>query len=56
MPELLNQLRAGGYKIVHLKAKDPAVTLAQYDARLKDQKFPTLDGRPTASVVRTISE
>jgi peptidoglycan/xylan/chitin deacetylase (PgdA/CDA1 family) len=57
MPELLSQLKAGGYKIVHLKAKDPAVTLAEYDALiLKDQKLPTVSGRPTASVVRTIGE
>ncbi len=57
MPELLNQLKAGGYKIVHLKAKDPAQTLAEYDALiLKEQKLPTVSSRPTASVVRTISE
>jgi peptidoglycan/xylan/chitin deacetylase (PgdA/CDA1 family) len=57
MPELLAQLKAGGFKIVHLKARAPAVTLAEYDALvLKDQKLPTLDTRPTASVVRTISE
>jgi peptidoglycan/xylan/chitin deacetylase (PgdA/CDA1 family) len=57
MPELLNQLKAGGYKIVHLRAKAPVQTLAQYDALVvKDQALPTLDTRPTTSVVRTISE
>jgi peptidoglycan/xylan/chitin deacetylase (PgdA/CDA1 family) len=57
MPELLNQLKAGGYKIVHLKAKAPVQTLAQYDALvLKDQSLPTVSTRPTAAVVRTISE
>jgi peptidoglycan/xylan/chitin deacetylase (PgdA/CDA1 family) len=57
MPELLNQLKAGGYKIVHLKSKAPAQTLAEYDALvLKDQKLPTVSTRPTASVVRTIGE
>ena len=57
MPELLNQLKAGGYKIVHLKSKVPAQTLADYDALVvKDQKLPTVSTRPTASVVRTISE
>ena len=57
MPELLNQLKAGGYRIVHLKSKAPAQTLADYDALvLKDQKLPTVSTRPTASVVRTISE
>jgi peptidoglycan/xylan/chitin deacetylase (PgdA/CDA1 family) len=57
MPELLAQLKAGGYRIVHLKAKDPLQTIAEYDALVvKDQKLPTVSGRPTASVVRTISE
>jgi hypothetical protein len=42
---------------VHLRAKEPVQTLAQYDALLlKEQALPTLDTRPTASVVRTISE
>jgi peptidoglycan/xylan/chitin deacetylase (PgdA/CDA1 family) len=57
MPELLNQMKAGGYRIVHLKAKAPVQTIAEYDALvLKDQKLPTVSDRPTASVVRTISE
>src|SRR5437588_563389 len=57
MPELLNQLKAGGYKIVHLKSKAPAQTLADYDALvLKDNKLPTVSDRPTTSVVRTIGE
>jgi hypothetical protein len=57
MPELLDQLKAGGYRIVHMKAKAPVETLAEYDELLrKDQKLPTVSTRPTASVVRTISE
>jgi peptidoglycan/xylan/chitin deacetylase (PgdA/CDA1 family) len=57
MPELLTQLKAGGYRIVHLKAKAPVQTLAEYDQMLiKDQKLPTVSTQPTASVVRTISE
>ncbi len=57
MPELLKELKAGGYRIVHLTPKEPAQTLAEYDALvLKDQKLPTMSTRPTASVVRTISE
>jgi peptidoglycan/xylan/chitin deacetylase (PgdA/CDA1 family) len=57
MPALLDQLKAGGYRIVHLKPKAPAQTLAEYDALVvKDQKLPTVSTRPTASVVRTISE
>ena len=31
MPELLSQLKAGGYKIVHLKAKTQLQTVASYD-------------------------
>jgi peptidoglycan/xylan/chitin deacetylase (PgdA/CDA1 family) len=57
MPELLGELKANGYRVVHLKAKAPAQTLAEFDELLiKDQKLPTVSTRPTASVVRTISE
>jgi hypothetical protein len=57
MPELLNQLKAGGYKVVHLKAKEPVQTLASYDDVIfKELKLPTVSTRPTASVVKTISE
>lgn len=55
IPELLNQFKANGYKIVHMKPRDPVKTLAQYDEALrKEVKLPTLDQRPTASVVRTV--
>ncbi len=55
LPELLLQMKAKGYKIVHMKAKDPVKTLAQYDEMIrKDVALPTIDQRPTASVVRTI--
>jgi peptidoglycan/xylan/chitin deacetylase (PgdA/CDA1 family) len=57
VPELLKELKANGYKIVHMKAKEPLKTLAAYDeAVIKEQKLPTVSGRPTSSVVRTISE
>ncbi len=56
LPELLRQLKAGGYRVVHLKAKDPVTTLAQYDEMIaKDQRLPTVSSKPTASVVKTIS-
>jgi peptidoglycan/xylan/chitin deacetylase (PgdA/CDA1 family) len=56
LPELLTQLKAGGYKVVQLKAKDTVATLPQYDAAMmKAQTGQTVDARPTASVVRTIS-
>jgi peptidoglycan/xylan/chitin deacetylase (PgdA/CDA1 family) len=56
VPELLKELKANGYKIVHMKAKDPLKTLAAYDEMIvKEQKLPTVSGRPTSSVVRTIA-
>lgn len=57
MPELLNQMKAAGYKVVHLKPKEQVQTVASYDeVILKELKLPTISTRPTASVVRTISE
>ena len=57
VPDLLNQLKAGGYKVVHMKARDPVKTIAQYDEAIaKEIKLPTVSDRPTSSVVRTISE
>ena len=57
LPALLQQLKAKGFKIVHLKAKDSVTTLPQYDAAMvKAQAGQTADARPTASVVRTIQE
>ena len=55
--ELLNDLKAGGYKVVFMKPKGTLTTIASYDeAILKDAKLPTVSDRPTSSVVRTISE
>jgi peptidoglycan-N-acetylglucosamine deacetylase len=57
LPELLNQLSAGGYKVVHVTAKDAAQTLPEYDALVaKDQILPTVSDRSTTAVVRTISQ
>jgi peptidoglycan/xylan/chitin deacetylase (PgdA/CDA1 family) len=54
---LLNDLKAGGYKVVFMKPKDSVKTIASYDeAVLKEVKAPGGDGRPTSSVVRTIGE
>ena len=56
LPEILLQLKAGGYKIVHVTAKDNLVTLPQYDAALvASQPGQTSDARPTASIFRTVS-
>ncbi len=55
LPVLLAELKAKGYKIVHMKAKEPIKTIAQYDEMIrKDVALPTVSQRPTASVVRTI--
>jgi len=55
--DLLNQLKAEGYKIVFMKPKFPVTTLASYDEIiLKQMKTAGGDGRPTSSVVRTINE
>jgi peptidoglycan/xylan/chitin deacetylase (PgdA/CDA1 family) len=56
VPDLLNQLKAGGYKVVHMRAKGTATTIAKYDELMKKEahKLPTLDQRPTASVVRDV--
>ena len=57
LPELLHKLKAGGYKVVQMKAKAPVQTIAQYDDEiLKDAKLPTVSSRPVSSVVQTISE
>jgi peptidoglycan/xylan/chitin deacetylase (PgdA/CDA1 family) len=57
LPTLLQQLKARGFKIVHLKAKNPVVSLPQYEAAMvKTRTGQTVDGRPTASVVRMVQE
>ncbi len=54
---LLDQLKANGYKVVFVTAKDTVKTLPEYDEQLlKDQKLPTVSQRPTSDVVHTISE
>jgi peptidoglycan/xylan/chitin deacetylase (PgdA/CDA1 family) len=56
--DLLNDLKAGGYKIVFMQPKFAVTTIAAYDeAVLKQVKGSGGgDARPTSSVVRTISE
>jgi peptidoglycan-N-acetylglucosamine deacetylase len=58
MPEILRQLKAGGYKIVHMVPKQPAETLAKYDdmVRAQDKFSSSNNTRPENSVVKTISE
>lgn len=57
MPSLLAALKAGGYKIVQMKAKDDLKTLAEYDAMIeKDVKgLPAVGAeRPMSSVIKTV--
>jgi peptidoglycan-N-acetylglucosamine deacetylase len=57
MPELLRRLKAGGYKVVLMKAKAPMQTLPEYDeALIKDMKLPVAGARPVTSVVQTVSQ
>jgi len=58
MPELLRQLKAGGYKIVHMVPKAPVTTLAKYDdmVRAQDKFSASNNTRPESTVVKTISE
>jgi peptidoglycan/xylan/chitin deacetylase (PgdA/CDA1 family) len=55
VPDLLAELKAHGFKIVHMRAKDPVKSLARYDELVrKEQKLPAVSSRPTSTVVRTI--
>jgi peptidoglycan/xylan/chitin deacetylase (PgdA/CDA1 family) len=58
LPELLRQLKAGGYKIVHMVPKDQITTIAKYDdmVRAQDKFSASNNTRPQSSVVKTISE
>jgi peptidoglycan-N-acetylglucosamine deacetylase len=57
MPTLLRRLKAGGYKVVQMKAKGTYQTLPEYDdALVKDQKVPTASMRPVGNVVQTVSQ
>ena len=57
LPEIMKRLKAGGYKVVQVKAKAPLETLAKYDEEVvKGLKLPTVSSRPLNSVVQTISE
>ena len=58
LPDLLEQLKAKGYKVVHTKAKAPVTTLARWDEAVKGEVKGAAVGpdRPTSSVVRTLDE
>jgi peptidoglycan/xylan/chitin deacetylase (PgdA/CDA1 family) len=55
VPELLAQLKAGGYKVVFMKPRTAVTSLPQYDEELmKETKLPTVSTRPVSSVVREV--
>ena len=57
MPTLLRRLKAGGYKVVQMKARTPLQTLPEYDEALaKDMKLPVATTRSIGSVVQTVSQ
>ncbi len=57
LPTLLRRLKAGGYKVVQMKAKTTLQTLPEYDEALaKELKLPTFSSRPVSSVVQTVSQ
>jgi peptidoglycan-N-acetylglucosamine deacetylase len=57
LPELLRQLKAGGYKIVHMVPRQMVTTLPKYDEMVTQKdKFSANNTRPENSVVRTIGQ
>ncbi|ABD08206.1 Polysaccharide deacetylase [Rhodopseudomonas palustris HaA2] len=54
LPELLSQLKAGGYRIVFITAKDKIATLPEYDAQVAPAQPTASNARPIASVIRTV--
>ena len=57
MPTLLRRLKAGGYKVVLMKAKTTVQTLPEYDeALIKEIKLPVASTRAVGSVVQTVSQ
>jgi peptidoglycan/xylan/chitin deacetylase (PgdA/CDA1 family) len=56
-PALLTELKAQGYKVVHMRAKEPVKTLAAYDEVIaKEFAGKVIATRPTSSVIRTVTE
>ena len=57
LPELIRQLKAGGYKVVHMVPKAELNTVPKYDEMVRQQdKLSSNNTRPESSVVRTIGE
>ena len=57
LPELLRQLKAGGYKVVHMVPKGQLTTVPKYDEMVAHQStLSSNNTRPESSVVRTIGQ
>ena len=57
LPELLRQLKAAGYKVVHMVPRQMLTTLPQYDEMVMQQdKLSANNTRPENSVVHTIGQ
>ena len=57
LPELIRQLKAGGYKVVHMVPKGEVTTVPKYDEMLAhEDKLSSNNTRPENSVIRTIGE
>jgi peptidoglycan/xylan/chitin deacetylase (PgdA/CDA1 family) len=57
LPELIRQLKAGGYKVVHMVPKGELTTVPKYDEMLShEDKLSSNNMRPESSVIRTIGE
>jgi peptidoglycan/xylan/chitin deacetylase (PgdA/CDA1 family) len=56
LPQLLTELKARGYKVVHLKSKSPVASLPEYDAAVqKELKNPAMvDQKPTSSIIKSV--
>jgi len=57
LPNLLQRLKAGGYKVVQMRPKAALQTLPDYDEALaKEIKMPVASTRTVGSVVQTVSK
>jgi len=57
LPELLRQLKAAGYKVVHMVPRQMVTTLPKYDEMVTQKdKLSANNTRPENSVVRTIGQ
>jgi peptidoglycan/xylan/chitin deacetylase (PgdA/CDA1 family) len=58
LPELLDRLKADGYKVVHMRSKAPVATLPEWDEAVKGELkgVAVTGGGPTSNIVRTVEE